>query len=64
MTGNIRNTKKRREDIDTNTTRRGVLAWKRNPLSAVESVQDVYVRKIVGSVTLAGNEGTIDKAII
>lgn len=64
MTGNIRNTKKRREDIDTNTMRHGVLAWKRNRLSAVESVQDVYVRKIVESVTLAGNEGTIDKAII
>lgn len=55
MTGSIENTKRRKEDIDTNMTRRGVPAWKKNLPSVAESVQDVYVRKTVGSVMLAGN---------
>jgi len=55
MTENIRGTKRRKEDIGTNTMRHGIPAWKKNPPSVVENVQDVYARKIVESVMLAGN---------
>jgi len=55
MTESIRNIKRRKEDIDMNTTRPGVPMWKRNPPSVAESVQDAYVWKIVESVMLAGN---------
>jgi len=55
MTESIRSTKRRREDIDMNTTRPGVPMWKRNLPSVAESVQDAYVWKIVESATLAGN---------